>query len=318
MKIRHLLSFISFAAIVAGAVFYIASLGVRAGPPAERVNVSMQVPDVNGLVPDSNVLLRGVPVGKVTGIDTTTSTATVHFYIDKRYEIPVDSEVRLENLSALGESYIGLMPRTDRGPMFTNGLHVAAANVVQPASISELATNVVRVLNQLGPDQLTRVVAEADKALPDRQTVLPNLARASVLMRAMVAGLHGRGSELMTNAQTLLQNASFVGVDLAAITPYVSGTATGYHDLAVGALDVMKNSGAPESIRNSGKLLDRLQAFLDTRAGDFKVIADATQPYIQGIASSLMGLDTGQLLDSALKALPEDGTLTLHVTTSHP
>ena len=104
MKIRHAVSFLAFGLIVAYSVHYIFALGVRSGPPDDRVNVAMQVTDINGLVVDSNVLLRGVPVGKVTGIDTSMQNATVHFYIDKHYPIPVDSNVRLENLSALGES----------------------------------------------------------------------------------------------------------------------------------------------------------------------------------------------------------------------
>ena len=68
MKVRDLLSLIAFGMIIAFAVGYIASLGVRIGPPSHRTNVSMKVADVNGLVVDSNVLLRGVPVGKVTKI----------------------------------------------------------------------------------------------------------------------------------------------------------------------------------------------------------------------------------------------------------
>lgn len=173
MKIRHAISLVAFGLIVAYAVYYIAALGVRIGPPDNRVNVSMQVSDINGLVVDSNVLLRGVPVGKVTGIDTSMHSATVRFYIGKQYPIPVDSDVRLENLSALGESYIGLVPRTSEGPMFHNGQQVATENVKQPASISELATSVVRVLNQMDPGQLNRLVNETDHALPPRMPCCP-------------------------------------------------------------------------------------------------------------------------------------------------
>ncbi len=72
--------------------------------------------DINNIVVDSNVLLRGVPVGKVTRIDTSVATATIHFYIDGQYQVPVDSDVRLDNLSALGESYIELEPRSSGGP----------------------------------------------------------------------------------------------------------------------------------------------------------------------------------------------------------
>jgi len=318
VKIRHAISFVALGSIMAYAVYYIASLGVQVGPPDNRVNVAMQVADINGLVVDSNVLLRGVPVGKVTGIDTSMQSATVHFYIDKKYPIPVDSEVRLENLSALGESYIGLMPRVSQGPMFHNGQLVATENVRQPASISELAASVVRVMNQMDPNQLTRLVDELDRALPSPDAVLPNLTRASTMLRNTVVGMHGRGSEVLANFQTLLQNAGFVGPALSMIAPPLLETGEPVSRLFWGADNLLRKSGAPEVFNNFGKLLNRVQKFLDTRSGDIRVFAEALMPNIQGIAASLMNFDTSEILNNMLDAIPEDGTITLRVTVPNP
>jgi phospholipid/cholesterol/gamma-HCH transport system substrate-binding protein len=315
VKIRHAVSFLAFGLIVAYSVYYIFALGVRIGPPDDRVNVAMQVTDINGLVVDSNVLLRGVPVGKVTGIDTSMQNATVHFYIDKQYPIPVDSNVRLENLSALGESYIGLVPRTSEGPMFHDGQQVATEHVTQPASISELATSVVRVLDQMDPGQLKRLVNEADQALPPPNEVLPNLTRASTLLRDTVNGMQGRGSETLANFQTLLQNAGFVGPRLAELSPTLLRLGPILDRLFRIDFSIIPGTGAPESIRNFGRLVARIQNFLDNRAPDLKVIAQALMPNIEGISAALMNFDTGQILSNMLDAVPEDGTITLHVTT---
>ncbi|MDT5129266.1 MAG: phospholipid/cholesterol/gamma-HCH transport system substrate-binding protein [Mycobacterium sp.] len=318
MKISHAVSFIAFGLIVAYAVYYIAELGVRVGPPDDRVNVAMQVPDINGLVVDSNVLLRGVPVGKVTGIDTTLQSATVHFYIDKQYPIPVDSDVRLENLSALGESYIGLVPRTSDGPVFHDGQQVATQNVTQPASISELASSVVRVLNQMDPGQLNRLVDETDKALPPTNEVLPNLTRASILLRDTANGMRGRGSEMLANVQTLLADGAYIGPALSEISPPLLATGTPLYRLFWAAYHVVTDTGAPESIKNFGRLLARVQNFLDTRGPDIKVYAQALMPNIQAIGGALMNVDTGQILTNMLDAIPEDGTITLRVMTPGP
>ncbi|MDT5297574.1 MAG: phospholipid/cholesterol/gamma-HCH transport system substrate-binding protein, partial [Mycobacterium sp.] len=288
------------------------------GPPDDRVNVAMQVPDINGLVVDSNVLLRGVPVGKVTGIDTTIQSATVHFYIDKQYPIPVDSDVRLENLSALGESYIGLVPRTSDGPVFHDGQQVATQNVTQPASISELASSVVRVLNQMDPGQLNRLVDETDKALPPTNEVLPNLTRASILLRDTANGMQGRGSEMLANVQTLLADGAYIGPALSEISPPLLATGTPLYRLFWAAYHVVTDTGAPESIKNFGRLLARVQNFLDTRGPDIKVYAQALMPNIQAIGGALMNVDTGQILTNMLDAIPEDGTITLRVMTPGP
>jgi phospholipid/cholesterol/gamma-HCH transport system substrate-binding protein len=141
MRLRGALSFAMFGAIIAFAVGVIVSFGVRIGLPAHRTNLSMAVPDIKGLVVGSNVLLRGEPVGKVTEINTATSDATVQFYIDGDHRIPVDTDVRLDNLSALGEAYIGLAPRTSEGPMFKDGQRISTKSIEVPPSISQLATS---------------------------------------------------------------------------------------------------------------------------------------------------------------------------------
>jgi virulence factor Mce-like protein len=318
VKVRHLVSFLVFAVIISGAVYYIGALGVRIGPPKHRVNVSMQVPDINGIVVDSNVLLRGVQVGKVTGIDTALAGATIHFYIDGAHPVPVDSDVRLENLSALGESYIGLVPRRSDGPTFHDGQYVATEDITQPASISELATSVVRVLNQLDPDAINRLVREADEALPDQQVVLPNLHRASVLLRNAVTSMDGRGSEVLKNMEILLQNADWLGPRIAEINPALLALGTPVEQMFLAATSVVMDTGAPQSLQNTGKLFGRIQQFLDTRAPDLQIFAEAFTPNIKGIASAALTFDTGQILSNMLDALPEDGTITLRVKTPNP
>jgi virulence factor Mce-like protein len=299
--------------MIALAIGYFALLGVRIGPPSHRTNVSMSVADVNSLVVGSNVLLRGVPVGKVTKIESSVNAAIIGFYIDGGYEVPVDSDARLENLSALGESYIGLVPKSQGGPMLHDGARIATERVIQPASISELATSVVRVLNQADPDALKRIVGETDTALPNPNSVLPNLSHTSKLLRNVAADMHGRGRDLLDNFQTLLQNAGWLGPLLADLTPALGpiGTHTGN---IIGAPQIFIAQGTPQLIWNLNKYIDRIQKLLDDNGGDFKVLGEALLPQLKGIAGSLMNFDTGQILSNFLASVPADGAVTLHVT----
>ncbi|WP_273735218.1 MlaD family protein [Mycolicibacterium septicum] len=313
MRLRYAATFVAFGLMIAVALAYIGSLGVRVGAPSNRTNISMEVADVNSLVVDSNVLLRGVPVGKVTNIKSALSGATVDFYIDGHYAVPLDSEVRLENLSALGESYIGLVPQSRGGPMFQDGQRVATERVIAPASISQLTTSVVRVLNQADPDALKRIVGEVDTALPDVNAVLPNLSRTSTLLRNVTADMNGRGRDLLDNFQTLLQNAGWVGPLLSDVAPMLPpvGRDTGKIFSATSVFLVYQ---ANVLVPNLNKLLDRIQKFLDSNGGDLKVLGTEMLPHLKGIAGSLMNFDTGQILSNILATMPEDGAVTLHVT----
>jgi len=317
MKIRHLVTFAVFLGIIAVFIGYLASLGIRVAPPANRVNLAMDVADINGIVVDSNVLLRGIPIGKVTAIETSVSTATIHFYVERHYNIPVDSDVRLDNLSALGESYVGLLPRSSGGPMLRDGQHIATESVKQPPSISELATSVVRVLNQLDPDALNRVIGEADTGLPDPNAVLPNLAHTSLLLRNTTADMHGQGQELLANLQSLLQNAGFVGPKIASTTPAVRDLGPPIQTLwNYAANGTLRN--VPQDVYNLSALVGRFQKLLDDRGPDIRVLSEALLPNIKAIAASLQTFDSGQVRANILDAVPEDGAINLHVTIPPP
>jgi phospholipid/cholesterol/gamma-HCH transport system substrate-binding protein len=313
MKVRDVMSFIAFGVAIAFAVGYISSLGVRVRPPSDRINVSMTVADINGLFVDSNILLRGVPVGKVTNIESSVGAATVDFYIDGRFRVPVDTEVRLENLSALGESYIELVPRSQKGGMLHDGQRIATESARQPPSISELATSVVRVLNQLDPSQLERIIGEADTALPATREVLPNLTHASRVLRNTAADMHGSGRALLDNFQSLLANAGFVGPILTSITPQVFNTGRNVR-AALSGFTLSIHYGSPRNVDDLSRFLSRIQRLLDNNGGDLKVLGEAFRPKIKAIAGALLNFDAGQILTNILASLPEDGAITLHVT----
>ncbi|ASL17541.1 MlaD family protein [Mycobacterium intracellulare] len=313
MRVRDAVSFLAFAAIIVFALGYFAMQGLRVTPPTNRTDLSIEVPDINGLAVGSNVLLRGVPVGKVTSTGTSVQTATIDFYVDGNYRIPVDTEVRLENLSALGESYIGLFPRSEKGPTLRNGQRISSERVVQPPSISELATSVTRVLKQMDPEALERVINESDAALPDPNVVLPNLSRTSVLLNNAVQEMHGRGRLLLGNFQALLANADWENRIMTSLTPNVREIGKAIQDFYKQTPLIM-HRGEPANILNLAKFLNRIQALLDDRGGDLKVLGEAFQPKLNMIAGSLMNLDTSQLLDNFLETVPHDGTITLRVT----
>jgi phospholipid/cholesterol/gamma-HCH transport system substrate-binding protein len=310
--LRDVVSFLAFGAIMVFVLGYFGSLGLRVTPPSHRTNLSMDVPDVNGLVVDSNVLLRGAPVGKVSAMRTSLQASTIDFYVDGQYRIPEDTEVRLENLSALGESFIEFVPRSDGGRTFQDGQRIPTKSVTQQPSVSELTTSVVRVLNQLDPGAVKRIIGEADAALPDPNAVLPNLSNASIQLNNMVNGMNGQGYQVLTNFQTLLRNAEWVNPALTSMAPQILRLGVGLQDLFK-LFSAFYQHDNPNSIMNLNNLVARIQGLLDDRGGDLKVLGEAFQPKLNAIAAVLMNFDSGQILDNFLNQVPADGTITLRV-----
>ncbi len=316
LLIKSTITFIAFIAMIAAFVGFVVKMGVRISPPDDRLNIAMNVPTINNMELDARVLLRGIPVGKVTGLESTPEQATIHFYVQDQYKIPRDSEIRLENLSALGESYIEIEPRRSSGPFWKNGDILATEQVKMPHSISELGASVTRVLNEMNPDELSRFVAEADAALPDVNSVLPNLANASLLLRNTTADLHGQGREVLTNVETLLQNAEWVGPTLADSASSVAHIGDGLHRTLNNSTHFPLASESPTTTYVFGKLLSRLQKLLDDRGSDIRVLTEPILPNIKAIAGATGSIDTSRMLSNLIASVPEDGAIELHVAGS--
>jgi phospholipid/cholesterol/gamma-HCH transport system substrate-binding protein len=313
MNVKSLVTFVAYIAMVAAFIGFVASLGVRVAPPANRTILSMNVPTINNMELDARVLLRGVPVGKVTRLDTTPANGTIYFYIDDKYKIPVDSDVRLENLSALGETYLEFEPRRSGGPYLENGQRIAAESVKRPASIADLGASVTRVLNEMNPDELSRVVGEADQGLPDPNVTLPNLANASLLLRNTTADMHGQGREVLRNFETLLQNASWLGPALADAASPLGQIGHGIHGIANNTVHGSAQEEQPTATYVFGKLLQRLQTLLDERGPDIRVVTEPLMANVKAIAGALGSVDTSQVLTNLLASVPQDGAIELHV-----
>ncbi|MFC5331954.1 MlaD family protein [Mycobacterium branderi] len=310
--------FVVFSVMVTAFLAYVAHLGIRVAPPEDRTNLVMDVADVSNLVVGSNVLLRGVPVGKVERVETSTSHATIHFFLDNKFKVPRDTVVRLENLSALGESYLELEPRKSSGATFTDGQRIPAESIVAPRSISELGVAVGRTLHQLDPGQLQKVVNEADAGLPDPYTVLPNLERASQVLHNTTAGLNGRGRQALENLQSLLEHAGFVGSLLARAAPDVNALGPLIHFLWQAGANFALRDDQPGDTYIFGKFMQRIQQFLDDRGADLRVLTEPLTPNVQAIASALRNIDSSQILSNLLAATPPDGAIELHVTLPRP
>ncbi|BBY38057.1 hypothetical protein MMAN_21910 [Mycobacterium mantenii] len=310
-----MLSFIVFGLMIAGSVGYVGSLGVRVGAPPGRTNVSMMVADVNGLAVGSNVLLRGVAVGKVSNITTSIGGATIDFYIERQYRVPADCKVRLDNLSALGETYIGLFPQRQDGPLFRDGQRITTESVIQPPSITELAVTVARILSQVDSEAVERILGEVNTAMPNERAVLPNLSHASKLLRNTAADMHGKGRVLLGNFQTLLRNSGWLGPAVADITPGTEESAPAVKYIIDGTGELIyERGGMGQNLYRLDHLVGRLQKFLDNQGGDFKVLGEAFRPKVKAIAGALLNVDPSEIMANILATVPEDGAITLHVT----
>jgi phospholipid/cholesterol/gamma-HCH transport system substrate-binding protein len=122
--------------------------------------VNAEFAQSGGIFTGAEVTYRGVKVGRVSDMKLTRAGVDVVLSVDKGHRIPADTLALVGNKSAVGEQYVDLEPRTDRGPYLRDGSVISTANTQVPKSTTEILTSVDSFVNSVPQDQLRTVVSE--------------------------------------------------------------------------------------------------------------------------------------------------------------
>src|ERR1044071_9128491 len=80
-------------------------------PTSKATRLTLLLNSSGGLMPTSDVTMRGIKVGRVSDIQTTNTGLAVSIELDRAHPVPAGSPITVENLSAAGEQYIDFKPK---------------------------------------------------------------------------------------------------------------------------------------------------------------------------------------------------------------
>jgi phospholipid/cholesterol/gamma-HCH transport system substrate-binding protein len=130
--------------------------------------VNAQFAQSGGIFTGAEVTYRGVKVGQVSDMRLTRDGVDVVLSIDKGQDkIPADTLALVGNKSAVGEQYVDLEPRTDKGPYLKDDSTIATENTQVPVSTTQILTSVDRFVNSVPNDTLRTVVSELGAGFKD-------------------------------------------------------------------------------------------------------------------------------------------------------
>ena len=112
---RRILAFVILSAV--GIVYVAASyLGFVDTVLGRGYTVQVALPASGGLFEGSEVTYRGVKIGTVETMTVTRAGVVVDVAVEEGTEIPLDSDVFVHNLSAVGEQYLDFEPADAGAP----------------------------------------------------------------------------------------------------------------------------------------------------------------------------------------------------------
>lgn len=195
------------------AVGYLSLGALQVNPLTSTYRVTVELPESAGLLPNQDVTLRGVRIGRVDRLDITPSGVNALVNVDSAVEIPESSDVRVSGLSPAGEQYIDFTAQSNNGPYLRDGSVIAQGRATVPVSLAELLANADGTLAQVdtakielikrelslskdGPRKLADIInggtfllSTLDSVLPETTNVLRNSRSVFTLVADKNAGI---------------------------------------------------------------------------------------------------------------------------------
>jgi virulence factor Mce-like protein len=170
-----------------------------------RYEVTLNLPSTGGLYRFSNVTYRGVEVGKVTSVELTPTGAKAIMSIATSPKIPADLQASVQSVSAVGEQYVDLKPRTDSGPYLQDHSVITEENVTIPAPVGPVLDKLSTLVGTFPKDRLSQLLDETYKGFNGAGDDFGSLLDSGARISADLNGVADQTRTLAEDARPLLE-----------------------------------------------------------------------------------------------------------------
>ncbi|MCV7343293.1 MCE family protein [Mycolicibacterium rhodesiae] len=202
--IRNQLIIFTVASIVSVAVMVLVYLQVPTLLGIGKMTVKLEMPETGGLYRFSNVTYRGVQLGKVTDVQATEQGAEATLMLDTSPQVPADVQARVLSVSAVGEQYVDLVPRSASGPYLRDGSVIAAKNVTVPQAVGPMLDQASALLKSIPKQRLGDLLDHSFEGLKGSADDLSTLMDSSSRLAADFNGSADRLRTLVDDGRPLL------------------------------------------------------------------------------------------------------------------
>ncbi|OMC33090.1 mammalian cell entry protein [Mycobacterium sp. GA-1841] len=232
--------------VVAAGYLMIGALRVK--PFDSTYRLTVQLPESAGLLPNQDVTLRGVRVGRVERLDITPSGVNAVVNVDSAVQIPKSSDVRVSGLSPAGEQYIDFVGHSDQGPFLTDGNVITEASV--PVSLAQLLADADGALAQVDVDKLELIRRELSMSSAGPRKLADIIDGGTFLLSTLDSVLPETTS-ILRNSRVVFSLAADKNAGIAVASDNLSSTFDGINRMRDGFRRLTNETpGALNSVDN--------------------------------------------------------------------
>ncbi|BBZ39789.1 MCE family protein [Mycobacterium conspicuum] len=250
-----------------------------------RYTVTMQLPQSGGLYSTGNVTYRGFEVGRVESVRLTDTGVEAVLSLKSGIQIPADLKAEVHSQTAIGETYVELLPRNPAAPPLKDGDVIPLADTSVPPDINTLLGATNTALAAIPHDNLKTVIDESYTAVgglgPELSRLIMGSSNLAIDARKNLDPLVA----LIDQAQPVLDSQSQTSDAIAGWASHLSTVTAELrtHDEALaGVID-----GGGPALGEATKLVDRLQSTLPILLANLASVGQVALTY-QGDIEQLL------------------------------
>ncbi len=251
-----------------------------------KMTVTLELPATGGLYRFSNVTYRGVQVGKVTSISLTPNGAKAVLALDSSPKIPADLQAEVRSISAVGEYYVDLRPRTDKPPYLHNGSVIDTNNTTIPQPIGPVLDQSSALVNSIPTGKLSRLLDESYKAFNGTGYDFGSLFDSTAQISGDLNGVADRARQLTEDSGPFLDAQAETADSIRTWARSLAGV-TGQLAQNDPQIRTLLQRG-PDAFNEASRLLDQIKPTLPVLLANLTTVGQIGVTYHASIEQVLV------------------------------
>ncbi|MFI6361258.1 MlaD family protein [Nocardia sp. NPDC050630] len=306
--VRHrlIVSLVALVATLIAGATYVLFGSLELNPFASTYQIRVHLAQSGGLLPDRDVTVRGVRVGRVSSVDIVDGEVVAVASIEAGTRIPTDSAIRVAGLSMAGEQYLDFVPTNSGGPYLAAGAVIGKDRTAVPVQLAQLLGDLNGTIAQLDPDKLQAIVHELGASSAAAEKLAAIIDGGTFLITTLGTVLPQTVSLLRTS-EVVLGTARELGPALAATAADLERTAAGMNSMT-GGFDTLLDVG-PEALRTMDQIIADNSPTMVQLLGNLATVAQMSYVHVPAINNLFFPTQRAGSTADALGTAFHDGTL---------
>jgi virulence factor Mce-like protein len=242
-----------------------------------RITVTLELPATGALYRFALVAYRGVHVGKVTSVEPTSDGAKATLSLESSTKIPADLQAQVRSVSALGEQYVELLPRTDSPPYLHDGSVISRRDATIPQQVGPMVDQVSNLISSIPKGKLAGLLDETFKGFNDAGYDLGSLFDSSATIAGDLDGVADRTRTLIDDSAPALDSQALTADSIRTWARSLAGV-TGQVAADDSQIRTILQKG-PGAAQETSRLLEQLKPTLPVMLANLTTISQIAVTY---------------------------------------